>query len=84
MKLGPALMTFVLSSLGSGDANDVSSLMDINTIINGGTAEDGTEFPGLIPLINSYMATIEDADVDTRCTISQYLKLLSDRASGMS
>eukprot|EP00794_Sanderia_malayensis_P011931 gene11931-13167_t len=51
--------------------------MSIDTIING--KED--EFPGLIPLINSYMDHI-DVDIDTRCTISQYLRLISGRASG--
>ena len=39
------------------------------------------EFPGLLPLINMYMDSIE-IDVDTRCTILQYLKLISMRASG--
>ena len=41
------------------------------------------EFPGLIPLINCYMDHI-DVDIDTRCTISQYLRLISKRASGKS
>ncbi|RUS73617.1 hypothetical protein EGW08_018623 [Elysia chlorotica] len=42
---------------------------------------DQDEFPGLIPLINVYLQSIE-VDVDTRCTITQYLKLISLRASG--
>ena len=42
--------------------------------------EDG-EFPGLIPLIECYLSNM-DVDVDTHCTISQYLKLISRRASG--
>ena len=42
--------------------------------------QDG-EFPGLIPLIESYLGNV-DVDIDTRCTISQYLKLISRRASG--
>nr|ACC86274.1 glutamate-cysteine ligase catalytic subunit [Exaiptasia diaphana] len=52
-------------------------LMSIDTIING---KDG-EFPGLIPLMNSYLSNV-DVDIDTRCTISQYLKLIQKRASG--
>lgn len=39
------------------------------------------EFPGLIPLMESYLSNV-DVDIDTRCTISQYLKLISRRASG--
>lgn len=51
--------------------------MSINHIING---KEG-EFPGLIPLINNYLSGME-VDVDTHCTISQYLKLIQRRASG--
>lgn len=39
------------------------------------------EFPGLIPLINSYLSSME-VDADTHCTIQQYLKLIQKRASG--
>ena len=41
--------------------------------------QDG--FPGLIPLIHMYLSSI-NIDVDTRCTIRQYLSLISQRASG--
>ncbi|CAI4222007.1 unnamed protein product [Auanema sp. JU1783] len=51
--------------------------MDINEIING--REDG--FPGLIPLIKQYLDSA-DVDVDTRCSIAQYLNFISKRASG--
>ncbi|KAL0281438.1 UNVERIFIED_CONTAM: hypothetical protein PYX00_002425 [Menopon gallinae] len=51
--------------------------MSINHIING---KEG-EFPGLIPLINSYLSGM-DVDADTHCTIQQYLKLIQRRASG--
>lgn len=40
------------------------------------------EFPGLIPLVRSYLGNI-DVDVDTRCTVSQYLNLIGQRASGI-
>uniref|UniRef100_A0A8C3RSZ2 Glutamate--cysteine ligase n=2 Tax=Chelydra serpentina TaxID=8475 RepID=A0A8C3RSZ2_CHESE len=52
-------------------------LMSIDTIING---KDGV-FPGLIPILNSYLENME-VDVDTRCTILNYLKLIKKRAAG--
>lgn len=42
--------------------------------------QEGT-FPGLIPLVNSYLSSM-DADADTHCTIQRYLKLIQRRASG--
>ncbi|XP_055118995.1 glutamate--cysteine ligase catalytic subunit isoform X2 [Symphalangus syndactylus] len=53
------------------------SLMSIDTIING---KEGV-FPGLIPILNSYLENME-VDVDTRCSILNYLKLIKKRASG--
>lgn len=58
------------------DCNDFE-LMTIDKILNG---KDG-EFPGLIPLIERYLSNV-DVDVDTHCTISRYLELISRRASG--
>ncbi|EDO46274.1 predicted protein, partial [Nematostella vectensis] len=58
---------------------DELNQMSIDAIING--KNDEGEFPGLIPLINKYLSDV-DVDIDTRCTISQYLKLISRRASG--
>jgi glutamate--cysteine ligase catalytic subunit len=52
-------------------------LMSINEIING----KGTQFPGLVPLLKQYLSSIE-LDVDTQCTIQQYLNLIAKRASG--
>jgi glutamate--cysteine ligase catalytic subunit len=40
-----------------------------------------TGFPGLIPLINSYLDSI-DLDIETRCAIQKYLNFVSARASG--
>lgn len=57
---------------------DEYTKMSINTIING---KEG-EFPGLIPLIKSYLEGLDDGDVDTTCTILQYLDLIKQRASG--
>ncbi|XP_032505128.1 glutamate--cysteine ligase catalytic subunit isoform X2 [Phocoena sinus] len=53
------------------------ALMTIDTIING---KEGM-FPGLIPILNSYLENME-VDVDTRCSILNYLKLIKKRASG--
>ncbi|XP_014673812.1 PREDICTED: glutamate--cysteine ligase catalytic subunit-like [Priapulus caudatus] len=51
--------------------------MGIDEIVNG---KEGT-FPGLVPLMQSYMQSIE-IDVDTACTINQYLALIQGRAAG--
>ncbi|CAG9108181.1 unnamed protein product [Plutella xylostella] len=51
--------------------------MTINDIVNG--QENG--FPGLIPLIESYLSGM-DVDADTHCSVQQYLKLIQKRASG--
>ncbi|XP_051945648.1 glutamate--cysteine ligase catalytic subunit isoform X2 [Xyrauchen texanus] len=61
------------------DCNDGEefTLMSIDTIING---KEGV-FQGLIPMLNSYLENME-VDVDTRCTILNYLKLIKKRASG--
>ncbi|XP_056617348.1 glutamate--cysteine ligase catalytic subunit isoform X1 [Triplophysa dalaica] len=53
------------------------TLMSIDTIVNG---KEG-EFQGLIPMLNCYLENME-VDVDTRCTILNYLKLIKKRASG--
>lgn len=50
--------------------------MSINDIING-----NGEFPGLVPLIEKYITVVE-TDVDTTCTITNYLKFISKKASG--
>lgn len=53
-------------------------LMTIDEIING---KKDNSFPGLIPLIHSYLGSM-DVDADTHCTIQQYLRLIQKRASG--
>ncbi|KAM4785728.1 glutamate--cysteine ligase catalytic subunit isoform 1-T1 [Cyanocitta cristata] len=62
---------------GTGTDTEEYTLMSIDTIING---KEGV-FPGLIPILNSYLENME-VDVDTRCTILNYLKLIKKRASG--
>lgn len=62
-----------------GELGDEYELMTVDEIINGKKDEGG--FPGLIPLIHSYLGSM-DVDADTHCTIQQYLKLIQKRASG--
>lgn len=57
--------------------DDEIVLMTIDEIING----KKDSFPGLVPLIHSYLSSME-VDTDTHCTIQQYLKLIQKRASG--
>uniref|UniRef100_A0A3P9B826 Glutamate--cysteine ligase n=1 Tax=Maylandia zebra TaxID=106582 RepID=A0A3P9B826_9CICH len=65
------------NGLESDGANEEYTLMSIDTIING---KEGV-FQGLIPILNCYLENME-VDVDTRCTILNYLKLIKKRASG--
>jgi glutamate--cysteine ligase catalytic subunit len=43
--------------------------------------ETGEEFPGLIPLVESYLDSV-NVDVVTRCELATYLDLIRKRASG--
>lgn len=64
---------------GAGmDEDDEYELMTVDEIING---KKDASFPGLIPLIHSYLGSM-DVDADTHCTIQQYLRLIQKRASG--
>ncbi len=40
------------------------------------------EFVGLVPMIEQFLQSVDDCDVDTHCTITQYLHLIQKRASG--
>ncbi|XP_064412510.1 glutamate--cysteine ligase catalytic subunit isoform X2 [Latimeria chalumnae] len=62
---------------GIETATEEYASMSIDTIING---KEGV-FPGLIPILNSYLENME-VDVETRCAILNYLKLIKKRASG--
>uniref|UniRef100_A0A3Q3WYY9 Glutamate--cysteine ligase n=1 Tax=Mola mola TaxID=94237 RepID=A0A3Q3WYY9_MOLML len=65
------------NGLETEGANEEYTLMSIDNIING---KEGV-FQGLIPILNCYLENME-VDVDTRCTILNYLKLIKKRASG--
>jgi len=62
-----------------GPVEDEYTLMTVDEIINGQSSSDG--FPGLIPLIESYLNSI-NVDVQTRCELAQYLELVRKRANG--
>lgn len=53
-------------------------LMTLSDIVNG--SADGS-FPGLIPLVESYLDSV-NVDVETRCSLAIYLDLIRKRADG--
>ncbi|XP_030382175.1 glutamate--cysteine ligase [Scaptodrosophila lebanonensis] len=57
--------------------NELFQLLTINEIFNG----KPNVFPGLVPLIRSYLQSME-VDTDTHCTIEQYLRFIQKRAAG--
>lgn len=57
--------------------DDEYELMSMNEIFNG----NGSSFPGLIPLIDKYMSTM-DVDINTYKKMQRYLQLIEQRASG--
>jgi len=61
-----------------GPVEDEYELMTIDEIING---KADHIFPGLIPLVESYLDSI-NVDVETRCELAKYLSLIKARASG--
>lgn len=65
-------------STPTGPVEDEYELMSIDEIING---KVDSSFPGLIPLVESYLDSI-NVDVETRCELAQYLALIKGRANG--
>ncbi|GAB1216182.1 ADP-ribosylation factor GTPase-activating protein gcs1 [Aspergillus terreus] len=61
-----------------GPVDSEYELMTISDIING--SDDGS-FPGLIPLVESYLNSV-NVDVETRCSLATYLDLIRKRANG--
>ncbi|KAF2740200.1 GCS-domain-containing protein [Polyplosphaeria fusca] len=64
-----------------GPVEDEFELMTINEVINGQVSSDGDAFPGLIPLVESYLNSM-NVDVETRCELARYLDLIRKRADG--
>ncbi|KAF2087448.1 glutamate-cysteine ligase [Saccharata proteae CBS 121410] len=56
------------------------TLMTVAEIINGQPHLD-SGFPGLIPLVESYLDSL-NVDVETRCELARYLDLIRRRADG--
>jgi len=68
----------------SGPVEDEYELMTVDEIINGkadNDDDDGSGFPGLMPLVESYLDTV-NVDVETRCELARYLALVKGRADG--
>jgi glutamate--cysteine ligase catalytic subunit len=61
-----------------GPVDSEFELMTISDIVNG--CSDGA-FPGLIPLVESYLNSV-NVDVETRCFLASYLDLIRKRADG--
>jgi glutamate--cysteine ligase catalytic subunit len=61
-----------------GPVEDEYCLMSIDEVINGDGPND---FPGLIPLVESYLDSV-NVDVVTRCELAKYLDLIRKRANG--
>ena len=64
-----------------GPVEDEYELMTIDEIINGQSGADDDAFPGLVPLVESYLNSV-NVDVETRCELTRYLNLIRARASG--
>jgi glutamate--cysteine ligase catalytic subunit len=65
-----------------GPVEDEYELMTVDEIINGQRPSQGSaEFPGLIPLVESYLNSL-NVDVETRCELARYLDLIRKRADG--
>jgi glutamate--cysteine ligase catalytic subunit len=65
----------------TGPVEEEYMLMTIDEVINGGKPGSGNDFPGLIPLVESYLDSM-NVDVETRCELARYLKLIRKRADG--
>ena len=67
----------------TGPVEDEYCLMSIDEIINGVKPDSKSEngFPGLIPLVESYLDSM-NVDVVTRCELASYLELIKKRANG--
>ncbi len=58
---------------------DRCTLMTMNDIINGNAS---LGFPGLVPLVSSYIQARPDVDVETRMHLHRYLDLIASRGRG--
>ncbi|KAI1613196.1 glutamate-cysteine ligase [Exophiala viscosa] len=83
-KASPMLKGVNASKESLGAVDDEYRLMTIDEIINGissSSSEEEDYFPGLIPLVESYLDSV-NIDVTTRCELARYLDLIRNRANG--
>lgn len=64
-----------------GPVEDEYTQMTIDEIINGTRTDNPDDFPGLIPLVELYLDSV-NIDVTTRCELARYLDLIRQRANG--
>jgi glutamate--cysteine ligase catalytic subunit len=67
----------------TGPVEEEYCLMSIDEILNGTKPDSKSDnsFPGLIPLVESYLDSM-NVDVATRCELASYLDLIKKRANG--
>ncbi|CAG8978992.1 hypothetical protein HYALB_00011036 [Hymenoscyphus albidus] len=65
----------------TGPVEDEYALMSIDEIMNGSKPDSANNFPGLIPIVESYLDSM-NVDVETRCELASYLDLIRKRANG--
>ncbi|KAM3082559.1 glutamate--cysteine ligase [Clarireedia jacksonii] len=65
----------------TGPVEDEYTLMSIDEIMNGSKGNSDVDFPGLIPLVELYLDSV-NIDVQTRCELAAYLELIRRRADG--
>lgn len=85
---GPVEDEYELMTIAEIVNGKASTRPNANDDLRGGESnvakdEEGstTSFPGLIPLVESYLSSI-NVDVETRCELMQYLTLIRRRADG--
>ena len=65
----------------TGPVEDEYALMTVDEVMNGSKLGAENKFPGLIPLVESYLDSM-NVDVATRCELASYLELIKKRADG--
>jgi glutamate--cysteine ligase catalytic subunit len=65
----------------TGPVEDEYALMSIDEIMNGSKPGGENRFPGLIPLVENYLDSM-NVDIQTRCELARYLALIRKRANG--
>jgi glutamate--cysteine ligase catalytic subunit len=65
----------------TGPVEDEYALMGIDEIMNGSKDGSNNDFPGLIPIVESYLDSM-NVDVETRCELTAYLNLIRKRSDG--